>query len=75
MNDSVTIVKGMNASISMTMEQGLTMLLCPGKSDEDLYISSNIFEEVILTKSGKLINLEHEPEFSSLAKKSISLAV
>ena len=59
----------------MAMEQGVIIMLSKAKEGDYINISSNIFEEIILDNSGKIINIEIEEEITRLTSKTINLAV
>lgn len=55
-----TIARGSKSVMKMAMEQGAVILMSEGSEDDDLCVSGNHFEEVVISKTGKIINAEHE---------------
>lgn len=45
----------------MAMEQGVVAMIAIGTQDDYVNISSNCFPEVVMEKTGKVINIEQEP--------------
>ena len=62
-------------SITMAMEQGVTIILKQVDEEEFINVSSNHHEEIVLEKSGKIIDNEKSIQFSKIIQKGVQLAV
>ena len=54
------LIRGEQFSVSMAMEQGVTIILRGSEGEDFINVSSNHYEDVVLERSGKLVDQEKD---------------